>query len=164
VGAAGETTYSYVVVAIQGDGHTEASAEATIETGASTLTSTRRIRVTPAYVRGARYFDIYRTAGGESSGKVGTIPAINQGGMQISVFQDHGQAGDDAEAPDTNTTGSLLLPGLSTNRMLMLDSEGALCSPVAQQAHIEDATSEDVDTKFNTLLDKLEALGLLAAS
>jgi hypothetical protein len=97
-------------------------------------------------------------------GKIGTIPAINQGLVQVSVLQDHGQAGDDAEAPDTNTTGSLLLPGLSTNRMLMLDSEGALCSPVAQQAHIADATSDDVDTKFNTLLDKLEALGLLAAS
>jgi hypothetical protein len=164
VGVAGETTYSYQVVAIQGDGHSAASEEATIETGPATLTSSRRIAITPPYVRGARYYDIYRTAGGDSQGKIGTVAAINQGTTQTSVFQDRGQAGDDEDPPEDNTTGLLALPGLDTDRVLMVDADGNLTSPYAKQAHIADATEEDVHTKFNTLLDKLEALGLLAAS
>lgn len=125
-GTGGAATYSYQVVARRSTGHTEASEEVSVTDGPTTLSATHAIDVKPHYVQGAESFDIYRTAGGASSGKIGNIAARNSGTTQVASFRDRGQTGDDASPPDTNTTGTLALDALSEGSLLMVGTDGVL--------------------------------------
>lgn len=108
-GTAGESSYGYKVVALKGDGHTAASSEATTSSGASSLTGNNRIDVKPPYVAGASKFDVYRTSGGATQGKIGSVTPRNVGTNQMAILRDTGQTAAEGAAPTTNTTGSLVL-------------------------------------------------------
>ncbi len=110
-GASGETTYTYVCVAKHSSGHTAASVGASLTNGPDTLTILDRIDIRPPYVQGAESYDVYRTVVGESQGKIGSVVAYNAGTVQQAHVRDHGQAGDDADAPLNNTTGLLVSAG-----------------------------------------------------
>lgn len=110
-GATGETTYTYAVVAVRGTATTEASDEASVTNGASSLSAVNCMVIKPPYVANAQFFDIYRTAGGSSQGKIGRIPAFNVGGVQQSVLVDRGLTGDDTDPPALDTTGMTSLEG-----------------------------------------------------
>jgi hypothetical protein len=108
-GTAGETTYGYKVVAKKGALHTAASDEETTNSGNATLSPTNHIRITPPYVAGALTYDIYRTTGGSSQGKIGTLTASNRGTTQRAFFVDLGQVAQAGDPPTDNTTGALYL-------------------------------------------------------
>jgi hypothetical protein len=111
-GGTGSTTYTYEVVAIRGDGHTAHSDPASVTNGASSMSTINSIAIRPAFVANALFFDIYRTAGGPSQGKIARIPASNVGIDQRSIFVDTGVAGDSTSAPTLNTTGMVHLSGV----------------------------------------------------
>ena len=93
-GSSGATTYTYRVVARRGLGHTESSSEASLSDGPSSLSTLDFIQITPPYVQGAHIFDLYRTVGGPSQGKIGSFVPIYRGTTQVGQFPDYGQAGD----------------------------------------------------------------------
>jgi hypothetical protein len=110
-GTTGATTYGYKCVAKRGSVITDASSEATATDGPATLTATNHIRVTPPYVAGATGYDIYRTTGGGTQGKIGSITAHNQSGVQRNYLADTGRTGDSADEPTQNLTGELVAGG-----------------------------------------------------
>lgn len=72
----GSTTYTYKVVATLGASYSAASSAFSVTTQAASLDSTHFnvIRITGTPVAGATTYDVYRTVGGASQGKIGTIP------------------------------------------------------------------------------------------
>lgn len=97
-GTVGETSYSYKVVALNARGHSMASDATAISTGNATLSGSNYNQITPPVVTGASGFDIYRTAGGGTQGKIGSVKGR-------APFKDTGKVGDSATAPSRNTTG-----------------------------------------------------------
>ena len=87
-GTTGSTTYTYTVTASNSAGETVASAGGSTTTGNATLTSTNKNIVTITYVNGATSYNVYRTVGGATQGKIGTItPAttvLNDTGLTAS--------------------------------------------------------------------------------
>lgn len=112
IGGLGETTYGYKCVAKRGDVVTDASSEVTTDDGPATLTGAHHIRITPPYVAGATSYDIYRTTGGATQGKIGSITARNQGSNQRNYLTDTGRTGDGLDEPTQNLTGGLVAGGL----------------------------------------------------
>src|SRR5215207_573749 len=74
-GAAGAVTYGYRVTALGGGGETTGATEGTTATGNATLSVTNFNRVTWSAVTGASGYAIYRTTGGATQGKIGTVVA-----------------------------------------------------------------------------------------
>jgi hypothetical protein len=113
-GAAGSTTYSYVVVAKQNDGSYSAAGSAgSTSTGNATLTSSNYNAITWSAVTYATSYDVYCTAGCATLGKVAS-------GITTTAYNDQSGAGDSSTAPTINTTGSLRLgsgnaPAASSN-------------------------------------------------
>jgi hypothetical protein len=100
-GAAG--SYSYKIVAITaGGGHSAASSAASISNGPTTLDASHFNTIDPTALSnpGAASYDVYRTAGGATQGKIGNIP--NDG---VTTLQDKALVANGATAPATNTTG-----------------------------------------------------------
>lgn len=98
-GTAGAVTYGYRVSAVGGSGETLAAAEQTTATGNATLTGVNFNRVAWTAVTGAGGYNIYRTTGGATQGKIGFIAAgTNQ-------FDDTGLAAAGA-VPTGNTSRS----------------------------------------------------------
>lgn len=98
-------SYTYKLVNVKGANHGVATAGVTLATGNTTLSATQYNRIIPS---GGEFYtpedvDVYRTAGGGSTGKIGTIAT----GTIPYEFHDTGLVGDASTAP---TTGS----GLST--------------------------------------------------
>lgn len=85
VGAAGATTYKYVVVATLDTGETLVSAEATTATGNAALDGTNYNQIGWAAVSGALQYRLYRTAGGT----LGLIAQIQSG---TTSYKDQGGA------------------------------------------------------------------------
>lgn len=83
VGTAGTTTYKYVVVAVMSDNATIVSAEATVTTGAGTLTVTDYNQIAWVGVAGAVQYRVYRTTGPT----VGLIASVLSGSTS---FKDQG--------------------------------------------------------------------------
>src|SRR5262252_7947917 len=110
-GIAGTTHYGYKVVAVRSTGHTAASAEATYTTGFATLDSAHWIDIVPPVVPGATAWDIYRTTGGSSQGKIGTIQNRVVAGVQQARLRDLGLVATPGEPPTDNTTGLLTIDG-----------------------------------------------------
>lgn len=122
-GTPGTTTYGYKVVAVRLLGHTEASQEATMDTGRDPLSIGSYIDITPPFVLGALFFDIYRTTGGPTQGKIGTMASRNVGGQQLAIFHDFGRVATPGDPPATNTTGQLILGALAEHGLMMTDAE-----------------------------------------
>ena len=115
-GTSGATTYTYRVVATVGGRTTDAGATGSTATGNATLSGSNFNRITWSDITGATGYDIYRTVGGATQGKIG---ATARG---VLTLDDTGLAGDAATAPTTNGTGSIALPktsalGIYTNKV-----------------------------------------------
>lgn len=119
VGTTGATTYSYKVVAISGANHSAASPAGTTTIGPAALTCAGNafLGIVPGDsppVAGATSYDVYRTVGGATQGKIGSIPVVagaftfqNGGacGFAGVVFGDNGLVGDGTTAPASATAG-----------------------------------------------------------
>lgn len=97
------TTYTYKLVAIQGTFNSAASSAASTTTGNAALNSTHYNAVVPndlTPVAGATSYDVYRTAGGGSTGKIGSIPIV---GGAFSTGNGSGYVGVTFPTPPTPT-------------------------------------------------------------
>lgn len=112
-GMPGGVTYSYVLVAKGGCGSSAASAAGTTTTGATTLNTTNYNVIHIQATAGAWGFDVYRTVGGATQGKIGTALATDYsgGGTGYLSFNDTGLTGDATTAPVSNTSGCSSLAG-----------------------------------------------------
>lgn len=121
-GTPGSTTYTYKVVAISGTGAslgtTAASAAGSSTTGNATLSATNFEIITFTAVTGAASYDIYRTVGGSTQGKIANVPAtISQStGVQSATYvtNDTGLTADGTTAPTVNTTAPLASLNITT--------------------------------------------------
>lgn len=100
-GNAGSYTYKLVGITANGN-HTAASSGASIADGPDTLSETDYNEIDPTGISapGVESWDVYRTVGGATQGKIGNIP--NDGSTTLI---DDGLGGDASTAPNTNTTG-----------------------------------------------------------
>lgn len=97
-GTTGATTYTYVVVARNSLGTTEASQATSITTGNAVQSVTNFNQLTWQAVPYADSYDVYRTVGGLSTGKI--VSATTS-----LTSNDTGLAGDSTTAPTVNTSG-----------------------------------------------------------
>ncbi len=101
-GTTGATTISYLIVATNTSGHSEASQVTTITNAAATLTGVNFNQINWQAVPNAAGYDVYRTATNGVSpttvGKIGSTTAA-------VTLNDTGLAGDAVVAPTTNTSG-----------------------------------------------------------
>ncbi|MDZ4263758.1 MAG: hypothetical protein U1B30_15685 [Pseudomonadota bacterium] len=107
VGTAGATTYTYKIVATVGGRTTDAGAAGSTATGNATLSGSNYNTVTWTAVTGATGYDVYRTVGGATLGKIGSAA------RGVLTLNDTGLAGDAATAPTINLTGSMKIDPLS---------------------------------------------------
>jgi hypothetical protein len=97
-GTTGATTYTYVVVARNSTGTSEASQATSTTTGNAALSVGNYNQLTWQAVPYADSYDIYRTVGGASTGKI--VSATTS-----TTTNDTGLAGDSSTAPTVNTSG-----------------------------------------------------------
>lgn len=109
VGTAGAATVTYKVVAKSSLGTTAASSAITTTTANATQSSTNYNTITWNPVPGALSYDIYRTAGGATQGKIANV--LSTATLSLN---DTGLAGDSATAPTVNSTGQIRL-GVTSN-------------------------------------------------
>lgn len=105
-GTTGGTAYNYKLVAKNAAGGPQALAQSaaagtagTTATGNAALSVTNYNHVTWTDAVGAASYDVYRTVGGATQGKIGTVLA------GVQAFDDTGLVADGATAPTTNGTG-----------------------------------------------------------
>src|SRR3972149_1877696 len=98
-GTTGATTYGYKIVARDTLKTAAASAEGTTATGNAALSSTNYNAITWSAVTNAVSYDIYRTTGGATQGKIGNTTG--------TVLNDTGLVGGGETAPSTNATGGI---------------------------------------------------------
>ena len=116
-GTAGSTSYTYELV-FHGSVGVVPSGTVIIHTGNATLTSGNYNLIQAVATAGCTYFDVYRTAGGSSQGKISStgVPcySFNNNGLPTGgaggaiPFSDTGLAGDSSSPPASNTTGQLV--------------------------------------------------------
>jgi hypothetical protein len=135
-GKAGNTSYTYALVAYGPVGSTAGSAFANVANGNATLTATNYNRIEWYPVAGATKYCVWRTATSGaplSMGNIGCISALQVKAAQVPevtgysinmgsvtnpyFFHDTGLAGDSATLPKANTTGTLTLPGPIVSRL-----------------------------------------------
>src|SRR5262249_50369287 len=106
-GTPGTTHYGYKVVGFREGDHTAASPEATIDTGPLALSIGNSVLITPPLVAHVTSWDIYRTTGGTTQGRLGEIVPIIVDDVQLASFLAFGQVADGLERPSDNTSGQL---------------------------------------------------------
>lgn len=117
VGTAGATSSSYCVTALDAYGETLASPVVTITTGHVSPDTSNFKRLTWAPVHGAVAFNVYRTAGGGSQGRLGQVaPPVGAGTVSVVVTSYADAVGSTvivtlAGAPLTTLTGVAGAPG-----------------------------------------------------
>lgn len=110
-GAAGSTSYSYVIVAKQADGSfTAGGTVGTTALGNATLDATNYNALSWSAVTNAASYDVYRTVGGATQGKIAT-------GVTVAAYSDQGGAGS-GSVPGTGTTGSVTFAGPIANNQI----------------------------------------------
>lgn len=97
-GTTGATTYTYKIVARNADGTTEASQATSTTTGNASLSATNFNQLTWTAVPYAVSYDVYRTVGGATTGKI--VSATTS-----TTANDTGLAGGSETAPTVNTSG-----------------------------------------------------------
>jgi hypothetical protein len=136
-GTSGRTSYTYAVVAYGPVGNTAGSATMTDTKGNATLTNANYNQIQWYPVAGATKYCIWRTASDgnpSSTGNIGCTSALQVKGqrypqvMGYSVnmgsvtnpykFNDTGLPGDSSALPNSNTTGTLSLPGQITSTLV----------------------------------------------
>lgn len=114
------TTQTYLLVGRTNSGSlTGAGATASTTVGPTTLSATAYNTLTgPIPALGIAYIDVYRTVGGASQGKIGSVNlSLLAGGTW--TFVDTGLAGDSTTAPTLNTTGQLIVGNVSVGRQVV---------------------------------------------
>lgn len=106
-GTTGAASYGYRVTAIGGGGETTGATEGTTATGNATLSGANFNRVTWTGVSGASGYNIYRTTGGATQGKIGSVAT------GVLTFDDTGLVAAGA-VPGSNTAVSfnIFVPSL----------------------------------------------------
>jgi hypothetical protein len=97
-GTTGATTYTYKIVARNATGTTEASQATTITNGNASLSVSNYNQLTWTAVPYASSYDVYRTVGGATTGKI--VSATTS-----TTANDTGLAGGSETAPTVNTSG-----------------------------------------------------------
>lgn len=97
-GIAGSTTYTYIVTAVTEYGETVASSSGSTATGNATLASTNKNKISWTAVTGAMGYNVYRTVGGATTGKITSVP-FEYG----TYIYDTGIAADGTTAPVSTT-------------------------------------------------------------
>jgi hypothetical protein len=147
-GTPGSTSYSYRVVAKDGNGDPSAAnvgAQTTV-TGNATLTSTNFNQITITCPPGVASYDIYRTASSgtpSTTGKIGnTATILFQGGGSLCTFKDTGLAGDGTTPPAVNQTGAVNAFRFETNTNCAVNSASpAACGSAAAGAVVVPTTT-----------------------
>src|SRR5262249_3802904 len=106
-GTPGTTHYGYKVVGVREGDHTAASPEAILTPGALAPSIGHPVLTAPPLVAHVTSWDIYRTTGGTTQGRLGEIVPIIIDGEQQASYLDFGQVGDGLEPPSDNTSGQL---------------------------------------------------------
>lgn len=114
IGATGATTYTYVVVARDSNGNPAPGTPTTITNGNATLDGTHWnfVEIQNPSI-GPTTFDVYRTVGGATQGKIATVTPSYLSSTQFGTFiiQDKGLVGDSSSVPTVNSTGSFVAAG-----------------------------------------------------
>jgi hypothetical protein len=114
-GTSGATTYTYVIVPKSANGADgTANRTNTTTTGNATLSATNYNALNLGTIAGVASFDIYRTVGGATQGKIANVTSSAQCGNPTTstwCFSDTGLAGDSSTAPTTDTSGALKISG-----------------------------------------------------
>lgn len=168
-GAAGSTAYSYKLVAKNAAGdHAAAGTAGSTSTGNATLDGTNFNRLTwtpatgPTEVEVASW-DVYRTAGGATQGKIGNVPA------GTTTFDDTGLAGDASTAPATNNSGTGKEASVLhlDHKTLQCSGDGASFTGTVQvQGSIDGKEWENVGSAFSAagFADVTRSYALLRAN
>jgi hypothetical protein len=137
-GTAGSTSYSYLVVALDGNGGAIAGAPQSMATGNATLNATNFNLITFTCQPGAASYDIRRTvaAGTPSSlGKIGNkATVLARGAAATCNFSDTGLAGDSTSTPVGNTTGGIQAQKFSTLTNCANGATPAVCASASAGA------------------------------
>ncbi len=112
-GSAGGATWSYKITAVDGNGNeSTTSATGSIGTGNANLDTSNFNKITWNTVRGASYYNIYRTAVGTSPATTGLIATVAAGPNATQTAFDQGAQGATGSTPVTTTkSGSLSVAG-----------------------------------------------------
>lgn len=115
IGATGSTHYTYVVVGRDSNGNPSPGTPRTITNGNATLDGTNWnfIEIGPNPAMGPTTFDVYRTQGGATQGKIASVTPSFQSFNQFGsiVVQDKGLVADGSTAPTINGSGSIAAAG-----------------------------------------------------
>lgn len=142
-GTPGATTHTYRVVAVSPEGlRTQAGATGTTGTGAATLNGTNFNRLTWSAVPGADRYEIYRTVGGATQGKIATTA--------LTTLDDTGLIGDAATPPSTNETGRGEPVYVSTLRDLTIHMRGTYVAEMDLEGSLFD-NGQDGDEYWATI-------------
>ena len=149
--AGGATTVAYGVVGRTASGLvTGISAVTQITTSQSALTGAVYNSVGVTLVPGTAYYDIYRTVGLATQGKIGTIAAtslFNTPSATTATFLDTGLVGDSTTAPALNTTG------------ILIANNGLLINNAIEGTAVITLTAAQIATLFATPLTIFPAPG-----
>ena len=131
-GAAGTTTWTYVLVAKDAAGNNIASASGSTTTGNATLNATNFNVITVSSPSvGAVSYDIYRTAVGTSpvtTGKIGVISTAVIAGENSNVLNDTGLPGNGSAVPANAVTSGIKNSGTYTDSTGAVGTSGQLLS------------------------------------
>lgn len=119
-GTAGTTTYSYYVVAVDQVGFKTMATVTTIATGNATLDATNFNRITWATITGAVSYEVIRSTGGATQGRIATVTA------PTVTFDDTGAAATAYTFPLRNTTADVIADGLVMSNLYGHGSAAAL--------------------------------------
>lgn len=129
-------SYSYVLVALDVDGqHSAASSAGSTTTGPTTLSAAAYNTVSFTPVAAVYQYAVYRSVGGATQGKIGTV--VTAGSTTAQAFRDIGQTGDGTTAPNANNSGIDIVSAQSiTASADVIPAASALVSPVQTQAGV----------------------------
>lgn len=150
-GTTGGTTYAYKLVAFNATPtgrtaqHAAVGTAGTTATGNAALTAGNFNRVTWTDSAGAASFDVYRTTGGATQGKIGTVAA------GVQVFDDTGLVADGTTAPATDTSGTGEGTGIANFLAASIQCSGggsAFTATVQVKGSIDGVEYENVGSAF----------------
>ncbi len=112
-GATGAAQWKYVVTAVDANGNeSTTSATGTVNNGNATVSTTNYITVTFNTVRGASFYNIYRTQSGGTPSSTGLISSVPAGPNSTQTVTDIGYQGATGSTPVTTTkSGSVSIAG-----------------------------------------------------
>src|SRR5262249_55626567 len=123
-GDVGTTHYGYKVVGFREGDHTAASPEAILTTGPLALSISNSILITPPLDPHVVSWDIYRTTGGTTQGRIGQVLPIIVDEEQQASFLDYGLIGDGNAPPTENTSGQLYVSDVTEGALFYAGSDG----------------------------------------